>query len=452
MRYKTKVIMAIKQYRKITTMVLTFFFILLSFSYSPMGSVLKEENTSSYSETHRIHDWLYQLQNLNLSQVKNSKFDLVVMDYSSDGTANGEYTAEEIEYLKSYPCGRRKVIAYMSIGEAEDYRYYWQPDWQLGNPPWLGPENPDWPGCYRVRYWMQGWKEIIYGSPHSYLDKIINAGFDGVYLDVVDAYEYWGPNGINERPTAEQDMVDFVKEISQYAKVTQNCPNFLIIPQNATSLGIHADYLDSISGVGVEDTFYYDDDPQPPSYTEEIVQNLKVFQASGKFVLAVDYVTQQQNIDDFYEKAEAAGLIPYATVRGLDVFTINLGHEPICLYPIPDIKANGSDDPITLNQWDTLTVTVALNNNGITDNADWWLAADTPFGLYFYTFSGWRPYPVPVYQGALFYLEEYEVFSMPVSGLPASTYTFYFGVDTNMDGNITGDSLYYDTVVVNITK
>ena len=118
---------------------------------------------------------------------------------------------------------------------------------------------------------------------------------------------------------------------------------------------------------------------------------------------------------------------------------------------IPDIKANNSDEPITLNQSDTLTINVTLDNNGITDYADWWLAADTPFGLYFYTFYGWRPYPVPVHKGQLFYLDSYEVFSRPVSGLPAGTYTLYFGVDTVMDGNVTWDSLYYDTVEVNIT-
>ena len=122
------------------------------------------------------------------------------------------------------------------------------------------------------------------------------------------------------------------------------------------------------------------------------------------------------------------------------------------LMPTPDIKANGSDGPITLYQNDTLTITVSLNNNGITDNADWWLAADTPFGLYFYTFSGWVPYTEPAYQHALFYLPTYEVFSTPVSGLPAGTYTLYFGIDTVMDGDITWDSLYYDTVEVNITE
>jgi len=118
--------------------------------------------------------------------------------------------------------------------------------------------------------------------------------------------------------------------------------------------------------------------------------------------------------------------------------------------PIPDIKVNNSDGPITLYQNDTLTITVSLNNNGITDNADWWLAAQTPFGLYFYTFYGWRPYPVPVHQGPLFYLDSYEVFSRPISGLQEGTYTLYFGVDTDMDGDITWDSAYYDLTLVTI--
>jgi len=135
-----------------------------------------------------------------------------------------------------------------------------------------------------------------------------------------------------------------------------------------------------------------------------------------------------------------------------DVFVSKLDSNLSAAIPLPDIKANGSDGPITLNQSDTLTITVSLNNNGITDNADWWLAADTPFGLYFYTFSGWVPYTEPAYQHALFYLPTYEVFSTSVSWLQEGTYTFYFGVDMVMDGIITWDSLYYDTVEVNITE
>ncbi|MCX5769013.1 MAG: hypothetical protein NTZ09_01885 [Candidatus Hydrogenedentes bacterium] len=31
----------------------------------------------------------------------------------------------------------------------------------------------------------------ILGGPDAYLDRIITAGFDGVYLDIIDAFEYF---------------------------------------------------------------------------------------------------------------------------------------------------------------------------------------------------------------------------------------------------------------------
>ncbi|AMM40315.1 hypothetical protein HS1_000509 [Candidatus Desulfofervidus auxilii] len=135
-----------------------------------------------------------------------------------------------------------------------------------------------------------------------------------------------------------------------------------------------------------------------------------------------------------------------------DIFVSKFDSDLSAAAPLPDIKANGSDGPITLDQSDTITIIVALDNKGRTDNADWWLAADTPFGLFFFTFDGWTDAWVPGYQGPLFYLNSFEVLNMPVSGLPAGTYTLYFGVDTLMDGNVTWDSVYYDTVVVNITE
>ena len=135
-----------------------------------------------------------------------------------------------------------------------------------------------------------------------------------------------------------------------------------------------------------------------------------------------------------------------------DVFVSRFDSDLSAAAPLPDIKANGSDGPITLDQSDTITIIVALNNKGRTNNADWWLAADTPFGLFFFTFDGWTDAWVPGYQGPLFYLNSFEVLNMPVSGLLAGTYTLYFGVDTVMDGNVTWDSVYYNTVVVNITE
>ena len=121
-------------------------------------------------------------------------------------------------------------------------------------------------------------------------------------------------------------------------------------------------------------------------------------------------------------------------------------------HPIADIKINSLDGPVTLSQSDALNVTVALDNKGRTKPADWWLAADTPFGLYFFTFDGWTTDWAPGYQGPLFHLAPFEVLNIPISGLPAGTYTLYFGIDTVMDGVVTWESTYYDSLIIEITE
>ncbi len=80
---------------------------------------------------------------------------------------------------------------HMSIGEAEDYRFYWSSDCDDEKPEWIEAENPRWPGNYKVKYWNPNWQSIIFGSSDAYLDKILAGGFDGVYLDIIDAFDYF---------------------------------------------------------------------------------------------------------------------------------------------------------------------------------------------------------------------------------------------------------------------
>lgn len=124
-----------------------------------------------------------------ITAVSQTDYDIIIMDCFFN---NQEFTASEINSLKTKKnSGIRIVISYMSIGEVEDYRYYWQDSWINSPPSWLEDENPDWEGNYKVRYWDKDWQSIIYGNDNSYLKKIINAGFDGVYLDIIDAFEYF---------------------------------------------------------------------------------------------------------------------------------------------------------------------------------------------------------------------------------------------------------------------
>jgi hypothetical protein len=124
--------------------------------------------------------------------------------------------------------------------------------------------------------------------------------------------------------------------------------------------------------------------------------------------------------------------------------------EPLKICDL-DIKANGQDGPITLHSSDILNITISIDNNGRTEDADWWLAVDAPFGIWFYTLEFWTETLLPAYQGPLFYYPyPFKIIrDIPVSWLRAGTYIFYFGVDTFMDGDITWN-ICYDAVEVNI--
>jgi len=302
----------------------------------------EREEPDSPTETtplQAVNDWLYQLDQIDIEAIGETKFDLVVMDFSAfDGTEDNRFTRDDISDLKNSPGGPKIVLAYMSIGEAEFYRWYWQEAWDsdedgipdAGAPSWLGPTNPWYFGNYKVRYWEEEWQAIIYGSDDSYLDKIITVGFDGVYLDIVEAYWYWGPEGESglERESSAEEMVDFVISIADYAREVMGVEDFLVFPQNAEALAEYPDYVEVVSGIGMEDTWYDGDDPQPDSHIEETLEYLEVFKDAGKLVLVVDYVTEPDLIEDFYYLAELYDFIPYSTVRELDAITINPGHIP----------------------------------------------------------------------------------------------------------------------------
>ncbi|WP_235946552.1 endo alpha-1,4 polygalactosaminidase [Flavobacterium silvaticum] len=128
-----------------------------------------------------------------VSTVASTNYDAIIIDLFYDGE---QLTATDVNQLK-YKAngGKRLVICYMSIGEAEDYRYYWDTGWTTSPPSWLAAENPDWPGNFKVRYWDENWQQYIFGSADSYLSRIKSSGFDGVYLDIIDAFEYFENNG-----------------------------------------------------------------------------------------------------------------------------------------------------------------------------------------------------------------------------------------------------------------
>jgi hypothetical protein len=120
--------------------------------------------------------------------------------------------------------------------------------------------------------------------------------------------------------------------------------------------------------------------------------------------------------------------------------------------PSTDITANGSGGSISITQSDTLQIRVSLNSNGSLVNADFWLAYKGPSGWVHYNNSTkkWETGLGVTHQGPLMDLNNKKVFQK--SGLAPGNYTFYFGVDLNMNGKITKSVLYKDEVQVTVTQ
>jgi cysteinyl-tRNA synthetase len=238
----------------------------------------------------QVKTWGYFINGTKVKPVSDSKYDLVVVD-SRDGEGK-LFTKDQVSQMKKRSFGKDKlIIAYISLGEAEDYRPYWKKEWsnKKNRPTWLGLENPEWKGNYSIKQWWHSeWIQVT----HSILDEVMNAGFDGIYIDKIDVYEDLGGSD-----KLKQRMIDYIINVSKYCK--DKNPKFLIIPQNAEELSENKDYLDAVDGIGKESVCYSGElgekqvknSPQDIKYTINLLNN---FARANKLVLVVEYVSGEQ--------------------------------------------------------------------------------------------------------------------------------------------------------------
>ncbi len=245
--------------------------------------------------------WGYVLQAEKLADrpqqavqlLANSKRDVLVLDcWFEPGRI---WTPEQLELIRRGKPGR-VLLAYLSIGEAEEYRPYWNPPWKKHPPEFLGPENPHWPGNHIVHYWHPQWQNIILAE----VERAMRLGFDGLYLDKVDAYLFFqkerqadpGHHQAKRTPRRgfQEEMVEWVRRIA--ARARRILPRALIVPQNAEELLRWKVYRQLINAQAVEDLFC---DGQRRQKVDEIryrLQLLRLAQADGKPVVCVEYCSQ----------------------------------------------------------------------------------------------------------------------------------------------------------------
>ena len=270
-----------------------------------------------------ITNWCYQLQKVHPYKVHNSKCDLIVIDFYKNSSTGQRFTPSEIIFMKTKPDGGRRILlSYISIGEAENYRPYWKPEWKQSPPKWLLDENPYWKGNFLVDYRHKDWQTII----NTYVKHIQETGFDGIYLDKIDAahdaYRLKAFSDIASSSTKlkriyEDTMLTYCLDL--FRSIKSKTPAFLIVPQNGEFLSYSSEYMSLTDGFGVEDLVYGGfkyGHPTPDAERQRRVSLLSPLKRAGKTILTVDYVTGIK-AKESVAFSKKYGFTPYISTRAL---------------------------------------------------------------------------------------------------------------------------------------
>lgn len=305
---------------------------------------------SARSKLKNIDTWMYQIQALNdevrLEALAETEYPLLVLEPGFN-FSEYPYDAQHIvDTLRTTLSGKQRILlAYVDIGQAEDYRDYWQDTWvaptdsTTGHPAFLLAPDPDnWSGNYQVAYWEQEWKDLWLAS-EGIISKIAAFGFDGIYMDWVEAYDDVSvqTRGIEDDVNVEIEMIKFIEELG--AKGRSSNSEFLVVAQNAPYLidEYPERYAAAIDALAVEDTWFHGDGDEPweslragdlkerhegDYTTENRLLQYKKFQAYGLPVFSADYCLDLDNAALVYAEARKAGLIPLVTRVPLDRLTV----------------------------------------------------------------------------------------------------------------------------------
>jgi cysteinyl-tRNA synthetase len=198
--------------------------------------------------------------------------------------------------------------------------------------------DPDgWSGNYAVAYWDQRWKAIYIYQKESMLNKVLEDGYDGVYLDWIEAYHQPRIQKAARRlkKDAAKEMLQFIREIREYARKKR--AGFLIVGQNGIELVNDApEYLALIDGIAQERIFFdgkADSKWSDPASCDHAVPALgrhgskyyidllKHYQRACLPVFNIEYICSKKNALKVYRRSRALGYKTYISRRPLDRLT-----------------------------------------------------------------------------------------------------------------------------------
>lgn len=284
-----------------------------------------------------VQTWMYQLQGMTTDAQINAlgvqPYDMLVIEANNTvkGLENFDTTGM-VARLHTKPDGSaRKVLAYIDIGEAESFRTYWTSSWQAptatspGTPDFIIKADPDgWAGDFPVAFWDPRWQALWLG-PNGAVARLAREGFDGVYLDWVEAYAEPSVAAAAQAAGVDpaQAMVDFIAKIRAAGRAVN--PQFAVIQQNASGLiddaGASA-LLPNIDAISQEDTWFGGtagakwgsasggDQAAAAADTQWTVAQLQEYCTGNLPVFTIDYAFQTANAQAAYTNSRNLGFHP----------------------------------------------------------------------------------------------------------------------------------------------
>lgn len=260
-----------------------------------------------------VKSWALQtaVMPATLEKIGHANIDLGII---SRLAAHGKpYSKTEITRAKR----NKWLLAYVDVGEAQQHEWYYDEVFRNGLPAWALERNRRHPVNVRVLLDAPEWNAIILET----INRVIDQGFDGVELDVLDVY--WNkvyPGGSS--PENQAKAVKLACKIAKFARARE--PNFKIVVNNASDLaGKFPEYKTCVDATIGESVWWFNTaTPRDKQYTQFqlkfLAQNLK----AGLKVLVMDKTLIPKDGAFVYRESKKRGWLPFVSDWYLSSFPL----------------------------------------------------------------------------------------------------------------------------------
>lgn len=208
-------------------------------------------------------------------------------------------TAEENGILNSQG---KNVFAYVSVGQAENFRSYWSSEWTTNSSSIYVKADPEYVFGMVVKYWEPEWKNALL----EYLgDNVFPYNYSGIMLDYLQNYDQF----TDVRPNAMQDMIDLSKAVVDETRRIN--PEAIIIAQDSPSLwDLSDEYKQMVDILSVQEVWFdANGKSKSANWTQSQLDILRRASNAKKVVMLEEYVEKNSQVCMFYKKCTLEGFL-----------------------------------------------------------------------------------------------------------------------------------------------